>query len=271
MEDKNEFYALVLVSAGKDKETVLSQIIQLINCEIEFAKTLVDKQNSRLITTLTHSAKDLIDIKLKLEQLGATTKIVKCIKKSSKEISDKNNSELVSDEQTKCPFCGGIILKKAKKCKHCGKWIDENIQSKESNKPKIEYTQQPQTTIEKCCPFCCKNIPLEAKKCQYCGEWLETKPKSENIVYKCWRIFLGILILIISIILECLSNGTGFGITFALVACIACAIYFIPTSIADEKRHKYTIAIFWVNLFFGFTIIGWVGALAWSLVDTENN
>lgn len=42
-------------------------------------------------------------------------------------------------------------------------------------------------------------------------------------------------------------------------------IYFFPTINAYHAKQKNTDAIFAVNLFFGWTLIGWVVALIWSL------
>jgi uncharacterized membrane protein YvbJ len=30
------------------------------------------------------------------------------------------------EETKKCPYCGGEIMAVAKKCRHCGKWLDAN-------------------------------------------------------------------------------------------------------------------------------------------------
>ena len=75
------------------------------------------------------------------------------------------------------------------------------------------------------------------------------------------------MIVIIGALLECATNGGGAGLFFALIAAVAMGIYFLPTTIADEKRHKNTTAIFIVNLFFGYTVIGWVIALIWALTE----
>lgn len=50
-----------------------------------------------------------------------------------------------------------------------------------------------------------------------------------------------------------------------LVVCIV--IYFIPFFVAGSKRNA--TAIGWLNLFLGWTIIGWVGALIWALYEDK--
>lgn len=43
------------------------------------------------------------------------------------------------------------------------------------------------------------------------------------------------------------------------------AIYFLPTIVAMSRRHHQVGAIVVINLFLGWTLIGWVVALAWSV------
>ena len=43
------------------------------------------------------------------------------------------------------------------------------------------------------------------------------------------------------------------------------ALYFMPTIIAYCRDHRNYASIFVVNLFLGWTLIGWVLSLAWSL------
>jgi len=43
-------------------------------------------------------------------------------------------------------------------------------------------------------------------------------------------------------------------------------IYFVPTAVAYATRHHNTLPIFVLNVFFGWTLIGWVAALIWALV-----
>lgn len=51
------------------------------------------------------------------------------------------------EEKKLCPFCGQEINATAKKCIHCGKWL------------------------EKKCPACGEWIKIDANKCRYCGSW----------------------------------------------------------------------------------------------------
>ncbi|MGH8605775.1 MAG: superinfection immunity protein [Gammaproteobacteria bacterium] len=50
---------------------------------------------------------------------------------------------------------------------------------------------------------------------------------------------------------------------------IAIALYFIPTVIAVFRGHHNAIAIFGLNLFLGWSFIGWVASLIWSLTAVE--
>jgi hypothetical protein len=43
------------------------------------------------------------------------------------------------------------------------------------------------------------------------------------------------------------------------------AVYFVPTIIAGSRKHRNSAGIFFLNLFLGWTLIGWVGALIWSV------
>jgi T4 superinfection immunity protein len=46
---------------------------------------------------------------------------------------------------------------------------------------------------------------------------------------------------------------------------IAIAIYFTPSIVAWRRGHHQRNPIFVINLFFGWTLIGWVACLAWSV------
>lgn len=48
------------------------------------------------------------------------------------------------------------------------------------------------------------------------------------------------------------------------IATLAC-FYFIPTIIALIRNHESGVAILVVNALLGWTLVGWVVALAWSV------
>ena len=45
---------------------------------------------------------------------------------------------------------------------------------------------------------------------------------------------------------------------------VAIALYFLPTIVAVSRGHLSGLAIFLLDLFFGWTLIGWLAALIWS-------
>ncbi len=49
---------------------------------------------------------------------------------------------------------------------------------------------------------------------------------------------------------------------------IIVAMYFIPTIIALLRGHRQTVAIGALNLLLGWTVLGWVGSLVWSLTNS---
>ncbi|MBS9781712.1 MAG: superinfection immunity protein [Gammaproteobacteria bacterium] len=60
-------------------------------------------------------------------------------------------------------------------------------------------------------------------------------------------------------------------IGYFLIVIFICLIYLIPTFIAHNRKHHNTLAIFLTNLLLGFTIIGWIAALIWSVTKPPQN
>ncbi len=50
----------------------------------------------------------------------------------------------------------------------------------------------------------------------------------------------------------------GFGLLFPL------ALYFLPSIIALARNKRDTLAIFLLNFFLGWSVIGWIVALVWA-------
>ena len=51
-------------------------------------------------------------------------------------------------------------------------------------------------------------------------------------------------------------------VMFLIVFCIV--VYFLPAIIAISREHQHRVPILLLNLFLGWTAIGWVAALVWS-------
>ncbi len=51
-----------------------------------------------------------------------------------------------------------------------------------------------------------------------------------------------------------------------LLVILIFAFYFLPTLIAFLRQHKNKLAIFLLNLLLGWTVLGWVVSLVWSVI-----
>jgi ABC-type transport system involved in cytochrome c biogenesis permease component len=55
------------------------------------------------------------------------------------------------------------------------------------------------------------------------------------------------------------------GLLEMLLVVLIFTIYFLPALIAFLRQHKNKLAIFLLNLLLGWTVLGWVGSLVWSV------
>ena len=51
-----------------------------------------------------------------------------------------------------------------------------------------------------------------------------------------------------------------------LVIALIFALYFMPTLIAFLRQRKNKLAIFLLNLLLGWSVLGWVASLVWSVM-----
>ncbi len=58
----------------------------------------------------------------------------------------------------------------------------------------------------------------------------------------------------------------NFTILELLLIVLIFAFYFLPTLIAFLRQHKNKLAIFLLNLLLGWTVLGWVVSLVWSVM-----
>jgi uncharacterized membrane protein len=54
---------------------------------------------------------------------------------------------------------------------------------------------------------------------------------------------------------------------FVLGLILGMFLYLLPAIIADMRDAEHATAITWVNLLFGWTVLGWVAALIWACVE----
>jgi len=59
-----------------------------------------------------------------------------------------------------------------------------------------------------------------------------------------------------------MSNAT-IGASMIIFACAF--FYFLPSFIAHRRDHNNATAIILLNVFLGWTILGWLGALIWAV------
>ena len=64
-----------------------------------------------------------------------------------------------------------------------------------------------------------------------------------------------------------LDFPTTLNSTYIILLLLFVAIYFLPAFIGRHKRNAR--AIFVLNLFLGWTFLGWVGTLVWALLRDE--
>jgi len=59
---------------------------------------------------------------------------------------------------------------------------------------------------------------------------------------------------------------TLFIIQFVIPLLIGLLVYFVPTYVARRRKKEDFWAIAALNVFLGWSIVGWVGALVWALM-----
>jgi hypothetical protein len=62
-----------------------------------------------------------------------------------------------------------------------------------------------------------------------------------------------------------LMSDVGGGVLVFLFLAVIVAIWTVPMFIAAKRSHPQAVPIIMIDLFLGFTLIGWIVAFAWSL------
>jgi len=70
------------------------------------------------------------------------------------------------------------------------------------------------------------------------------------------------------------AGNTAFmtiGIAGIVLLIVGLLVYFIPSIVAMKKNHPQKVAILLLNIFLGWTFIGWVGSLVWAFIKPQSN
>jgi len=66
------------------------------------------------------------------------------------------------------------------------------------------------------------------------------------------------------------SAATGMLLIIVLIA-IGIAVYFLPSFIAALRRHKAAGGVIALNVFFGWTALGWIAAFIWAVAGPSSD
>lgn len=77
-----------------------------------------------------------------------------------------------------------------------------------------------------------------------------------------------IIISVVAAALVILFYSIGMSLLFFIFLLF---LYFIPSFVAFNRKHQSKLAILALNIFLGWTFIGWVISLVWSLSGTTGN
>jgi uncharacterized protein YecT (DUF1311 family) len=61
------------------------------------------------------------------------------------------------------------------------------------------------------------------------------------------------------------SESAGPAIGGLIIVLLLAGLYFLPAIIAATRRHRNACAVFFLNLFLGWTLLGWVIAFVWAI------
>jgi hypothetical protein len=84
--------------------------------------------------------------------------------------------------------------------------------------------------------------------------------------YKLWSFIVGFAFLCsLSAVVRAEPETWSAGLFIGLLPILVVLIYFLPTAAAITVNNPYFQSVFLTNLFFGWTVVGWLAALAWGL------
>ena|SRR5579864_8703823 len=84
--------------------------------------------------------------------------------------------------------------------------------------------------------------------------------------HKLWSFIVGFAFLCsLSAVVRAEPDTWSAGLFICLLPIFVVLIYFLPTAAAITVQNPSFQSVFLLNLFFGWTVVGWLAALAWGL------
>lgn len=100
---------------------------------------------------------------------------------------------------------------------------------------------------------------------------VESPVSQEQIIR--WMKYAIAAVLVIVALAALMTHGSEIFKVVASVGSVVAAalIYFLPAVVAERRGHHQKQAILLLNLFFGWSVIGWLVALIWAATAVRNN
>lgn len=135
------------------------------------------------------------------------------------------------------------------------------------------------------CVECNGKVSTEASACPHCGAPVKRTAAPANPTdYENYdgsvplpdggtgfigTVVVGLSVIALLVLLMSAGDRLDGNTIYALVLiAVGLAAYFAPALIATRRGHAQQNAIFVLNLFLGWTLIGWIAALVWSLTNS---
>lgn len=84
-----------------------------------------------------------------------------------------------------------------------------------------------------------------------------------------YAVIIGALAIVLSIAVLTISTSYGFPSIIATMWALLAFLYPVPAIVAFAREHHNAIATALLNLLLGWTFLGWVAALVWSVMSKQ--